>query len=68
MYMEMRCDADIRNNLCEKYKLDADEMKKNMTRAEKKAEEEIKALEEKAMAKALSPKKSQTSSPSPARI
>ena len=45
IYMEMRQEADIRNSLCDKYKLDPEVMKNKKTRAQQKVEDEIQALE-----------------------
>lgn len=45
MYMEMRQEADIRNKLCDEYKINPLVINSNKTRAEKQAEAEIKKLE-----------------------
>ena len=34
MYMEMRQDADIRNSLCDKYKLDPEAMRNKKTKTQ----------------------------------
>ena len=46
MYMEMRQDFDIRSSLCEKYKVDPKVIKNEKTRAQKKAEQAIREMEE----------------------
>ena len=45
MYMEMRQEADIRNKLCDEYKIDPLVINSDKTRAAKQAEAEIKKLE-----------------------
>lgn len=46
MYMEMRQEADIRNNLCEKYKVDPTAVERKRTKTQKAAELFIKDIEE----------------------
>ena len=46
MYMEMRQDADIRNSLCEKYRIDVDGALNKKSKSQLKTEKTVKELEE----------------------
>ena len=72
MYMEIRQDADIRNNLCEKFKIDPTAVQSKKTKTQKEAELFIKEIEEayqkrkeKELEKGSSPTKSPSRSLSP---
>ena len=45
LYMDMRQEADIRNDLCYKYKIDPDQIRNRRTRQQKKTDEFLKQVE-----------------------
>ena len=46
MYMEMRQDADIRNSLCDKFKVDVEAVRNKKSKSQVKADKTVKELED----------------------
>ena len=46
LYMDMRQDADIRNDLCYKYKIDPEAIRNRRTKQQKKTDEFLKQVEQ----------------------
>ena len=46
MYMEMRQDADVRNQLCDKYKLDPEAIRNKQTKVQRKVNELLNEMDE----------------------